>query len=281
MKITMVMVLYRQKPDESKTLQTLKRTLLNKNLIFNEIELVLYDNSPDKQEFIPLNNEGINVSYIHDSRNLGISSAYNFAWSQAKKSGSQWLLLLDHDTELTDEYLNEVLNLPDLTNSKDIVAVVPKIISENTMISPVYSDTLRPLIHERPNIGIQGQPVMAINSGTLVKISFLNDLNGFNNEFQLDYLDHWLFFKIYEKGKKAFVLDVTLEHELSVMDYSRVSNNRYRSILDSEYNFYRNYKKELYPSYRIQLAKRFLKQVLIVKNKRIAMYTLKKLFSFL
>ncbi|WML41208.1 glycosyltransferase [Neobacillus sp. OS1-2] len=278
MKITMVIVFYKQKPEESKTFRTLKSSLFSKKELFNEIELILYDNSPVKQDFSPLNYEGIHISYNHDPRNLGIAAAYNYAWAVAKENGSQWLLLLDHDTDLTDDYLIEVLNVPDV--SSDIAAVVPKICSENKMISPVYSHSLRPLQEEPPKSGIQEKrPVMAINSGALIRVGFLNELNGFNEVFPLDYLDHWLFFEIYARGKKVLVLDVVLEHELSVMDYSRVPLKRYQSILDAEYNFYQNFKKDLFPSYRAQLAKRFLKQVLTVKNKKIAMYTLKRLFS--
>jgi len=93
MKTTMVMVLYRQKPEESKTFQTLKKILLSKEQFYNEIDFVIYDNSPEKQKFYPLGNEGIHISYIHDSRNLGIATAYNYSLSLAIQNGSQWLLL--------------------------------------------------------------------------------------------------------------------------------------------------------------------------------------------
>ena len=277
MKITMVVVLYKQSPSESKTLQTLKQTLPLQKENVKDIELIIYDNSPNSQLINPSDFEGIHITYQHDSRNLGIAAAYNFALAIAKNNKSQWLLLLDHDTELTNEYMNVVLNLPDY--SKEVAGIVPKVKYENTLISPVYSHSLRPLLEERPSPGIQETPVMAINSGMLISIDFLNDINGFNEEFPLDYLDHWLFFKIYEEGLKVLLLDVTLEHELSVMDYSRISLKRYQSILDSEMNFYKNYKKELLTAYRTQLAKRLLKQVVTVKNKQIAFYTLKRLFS--
>jgi GT2 family glycosyltransferase len=277
MKITMVVVLYKQRLEESKTFQTLKKTWFRQKEHLKDIELILYDNSLESQEFNPQDYEGIPVSYHHDPRNLGIVTAYNFAWAHAKSNKSQWLLLLDHDTELTNAYLDEIVNLSELTD--DIAAIVPKINSENTMISPVYSDTLRPLKEARPVEGIQEKPIMAINSGALIRVSFLNQIGGFNSSFALDYLDHWLFYEIYANGNKVMVLNTTLEHELSVMDYSRVSLERYKSIIDSEMNFYLNYKKDLYSSYRTQLGKRFLKQVLTVKNKKIAWYTLKQMLS--
>jgi glycosyltransferase involved in cell wall biosynthesis len=277
MKVTMVVVLYKLKPEESKTFQTLKQIIDSKYSSFKDIELILYDNSPTKHDFTPLDHEGIHTRYYHDPRNLGIATAYNYAWSVAKGNNSKWLLLLDHDTELTQKYFDSMFNLSNIPEK--VVAIVPKINSENIMISPVYSDSLRPLKEERPTAGIQDRPVMAINSGALISVDFLNEINGFNEEFALDYLDHWIFYEIYENERMVLLVDVSLEHELSVLDYTRVSLQRYQSILDSEVNFYRNFKKDLLPKYRIQLAKRFLKQVLTVKNKEIALLTLKRFFS--
>ena len=245
--------------------------------MLKKLEILLYDNSPSNHDFTPLTMRGYILATTMTPRNLGIATAYNFAWSVAKENKSNWLLLLDHDTELTDDYFNEVFN--NLEKTKDVAAVVPKINSENTMISPVFSDFLRPLKEDRPLPGLQVKPVMAINSGTLISVDFLNEINGFNQDFSLDYLDHWLFFEIYHKGRKVWLMDITLEHELSVMDYTRVSLQRYQSILDSEMKFYLHYKKELLQAYRAQLAKRFLKQMLTVKDKKIAMCTLKGVFS--
>lgn len=277
MKLTIVVVLYKQEAEKSKTFRTMKQALLASGGDFNNIMLILYDNSPDKQELHPLNDKGMPISYIHDPRNLGIAAAYNYAFKAARENGSEWLLLLDHDTELTTDYFEMVMRLDE--QDKRIVAVVPKINCENQMISPVYSRTLRPLKGDKPAPGLQETPVMAINSGALIRVSFLNEIGGFNEDFPLDYLDHWLFHEIYAKGYMARLMDVSLEHELSVMDYSRVSLARYESILESEIKFFKHYQQDLYKPYRIQLAKRFLKQALVVKNKKIAFYTLRRLIS--
>lgn len=277
MKVTIVVVLYKQKVEESTTFQTLKETLFMNNGGLKDVTLILYDNSPEKQEFQPSPFEGVSIFYVHDSRNLGVAAAYNYAFATAIENGSEWLLLFDDDTELTLEYVEQVMNLDEKNNH--IVAVVPKIKNENQMISPVYSNPLRPLQGERPAAGIQVNPVMAFNSGSLIRVSFLHEIGGFNEEFPLDYLDHWLYHEIYSRGYQVWVLDVYLEHELSVMDYSRVSLTRYKSILESENKYFKKYQQNLYKSYKIHLAKRFLKQILTVKNKKIAFYTLLQLFS--
>jgi hypothetical protein len=120
---------------------------------------------------------------------------------------------------------------------------------------------------------------MAINSGAVIRVAFLKEIGGFNEEFPLDYLDHWLFYEIYAKNYKTFVLDIYLHHDLSVMDYNSISLTRYKSILHSEFTFYKKYKRELFPEYRKQLFKRLLKQIITVKNKKIALYTLRMILS--
>jgi glycosyltransferase involved in cell wall biosynthesis len=277
METTIVIVVYKTLIEHSKTFRSFKEAIGGKNGLLEDISLVIYDNSPEEQYVDKLQIEGLEVTYKHDPRNLGIATAYNYAWSIAVGNGSKWLLLLDHDTELTISYVDQILNLPEFPS--EVAAIVPKIISENKIISPVYSHSLRPLQEKRPLKGLQELPVMAINSGSIISMNFLNEVEGFNEKFPLDYLDHWLFYEIYATCRKVWLLDVTLEHELSVMDYSRVSLQRYQSILDSEIYFYKDYKKDLYPSYRMQLVKRLLKQLLVVKNKKIAMYTLKRLFT--
>jgi GT2 family glycosyltransferase len=275
MKKTIIIVFYNQSIEASNTFQTLMSN--SQEFLSEDISIILYDNSPNPQEFDQKRYEDINISYKHDPRNLGIATAYNYAWSIAKSNGSEWLVLFDHDTEVTRQYVQQMLEVKEV--DRDIAAVVPIISCDGTLISPVFSNTLRPLQQDRPLAGVQQKPVMAINSGSLIKISFLNQINGFNESFALDYLDHWIFYEIYSKGFKVQVLDVSLEHELSVMDYSRVSVNRYKSIIDSESYFYQHYHKELLPAYRLQLFKRLIKQFLIVKNKRIAIQTLKKFLS--
>lgn len=120
------------------------------------------------------------------------------------------------------------------------------------------------------------QDLMAINSASLLKISFLNEIDGFNEEFSLDYLDHWLYLEINKRKKSIQVLDVVIKHELSVMDYNSISVERYQSILNSESNFYTNYSDLPNKVYKNRLILRSFKQFIKVKNKKIAMLTLKK-----
>lgn len=276
MKLTVIVVLYNLKVEKSKTVQTLMKSSLFQSKYRNDVQFIIYDNSLERQNLDRKITNDVNISYKHDKRNLGIATAYNYAWEQAKKH-SEWLLLLDHDTEITEEFATKLMTLNG--DWKGIGAIVPKIEFNGTHISPVFSKSLRPLKTEPPSIGIQEEPVMAINSGSLINMDFLNQIGGFNVQFPLDYLDHWIFYELYRKGWKVYIQDITLNHDLSVMDYNSISLNRYKSILDSEVLFYSTYKKELQKEYKQQLLKRLLKQLVVVKNKRLALYTFSKLLK--
>ncbi|MDQ1000808.1 GT2 family glycosyltransferase [Neobacillus niacini] len=278
MKTTIILVVYKSKLEDSNTYTSLLSVLNNNQSLKKDLSIVIYDNSPEKQE-LPTNNQALEVSYVHDPRNLGLATAYNFAYQLSLKNKSEWLLLLDHDTTLNEDYVKAILKV-DKSIPDQIAAVVPKVVSKNIMISPVTSLSLLPLLEERPTPGLQTSPIMAINSGALIKIDFLKQIGGFTEEFPLDYLDHWLFYKIYNTGHKVLLLDgVELQHELSVMDFGSISSARYRSILDSEIKYYKNYRKELFPAYKKLMVRRLIRQILIEKNKKIAAYTLRRLFS--
>lgn len=280
MKITAVVVIYKQSPSECKTLKSLTSSLAAiDSQRMSDIEFIVYDNSPSKHDLTPSDYPGLTISYVHDSRNLGIATAYNYALSIAGQNESEWVLLFDHDTEVTSDYINKVFQYEDA--DQNVVAIVPQVVSgvENIMISPVRSNSMRSIQNNNIKPGLSEEPLMAINSGALVRTKVLEDIGGFNTEFPLDYLDHWLFHEIYNMGYYVWVLDTILNHDLSVMDYNSISFERYKSISDAEMTFYKRYKPSLYKTYKRHLLKRYLKQLLLVKNKKIASYTLKKLFS--
>ncbi|GAA3318350.1 hypothetical protein GCM10020331_020780 [Ectobacillus funiculus] len=110
MKTTVVMVVYKQKKlEQSRTFQTIRRTFFTGGRLRDEVHVIIYDNSPEPQS-VPREYADA-FTYKHDSRNLGIAVAYNYAWQAAKQHNSEWLILLDHDTELTQAYADAVLSL--------------------------------------------------------------------------------------------------------------------------------------------------------------------------
>ncbi|MDT1957632.1 hypothetical protein CKN82_00760 [Carnobacterium divergens] len=260
--ITAIVVLYKMKPEESKTYQNLlKYTKEQQGMIKN---VVIYDNSPTRCEEISLPEGYI---YIHDSTNDGLAKAYNYAFEVAKEAQSKWLWLFDQDTDLEKTFLNKAIQEAQSEAEEKIASIVPYIRSNNKVVSPVFADTIRPLVEELPKIGLQNKKVMAINSGSLVSVEFLKKINGFNLEFPIDYLDHWFYHRIFEEGYTVDVINCTIDHELSLMTPKEVSDERYLQILTYEKKYYEKYNQELFPAYKKHLKKRYLKNLLVDRKK--------------
>ncbi|MFR3686117.1 MAG: glycosyltransferase [Enterococcus sp.] len=253
-----VIVLYNMTFSESPTIMSLNELLASG--AFPEIQKVLiFDNSESSTR-----PEGLDKRFVyhHSKANVGLAKAYNYALKNSNDN-SEWLVTLDQDTTLTKAYLNElILNSSKL--SERVVAIAPIIQDNEQQISPVRSDTLRPIHSELPQGDqVYSKNIMIINSGTALRIKFLNEIDGYNLLFPLDYLDHWLCWRIFVEEKQINILSNELQHTLSVLDYANHMNlYRYQAILSAEKCYYSLYNTQLLPQYRRQLLLRGCKQIL-------------------
>jgi GT2 family glycosyltransferase len=273
------LVLYDLKLDSSTTYQTFIVSSRHGGL--NETAIAVYDNSSVRQ--LSVAEETSLCAYEHDPKNGGIAAAYNWALEMATTRGISWLLLLDQDSTLPMEFLESLaFQIRQHEQDDKVVAVVPVVKCGSAVISPmkVGFSCLKPL-HQSSH-GIQNAEIMAINSGTAIRCSFLRSIGGFNRAYRLDYLDHWLFQRIYASGKRSVVSDCVLEHKLSVQDYRKdVSTARYRSILAGEMGFITTYKpKAEIPIYLLRLITRAIR-MLILGRPGIAMLTVGMVFNLI
>lgn len=264
-KIVVVIVLYQQRFSQSPSFDLLMKAVKEK-----KIQLVVYDNSPVKQ-LEPLLEQGKDISYYHDPSNPGLATAYNYALNHAQQN-IRYFVTLDHDSQLTATYFDTLLTI-DWTD--ELVAAVPLVYAGSNQISPVFADRyINRQVEKVDRSQLSQRRIMAINSGAVFSIKFLKEIGGFNLDFPLDFLDHWLFWTIYQFKKTVFILPEKMEHDLSVLDYQKVSVTRYQSILKAEKTFYQNYDKEMLPRHRKQLLLRTVKQFLTVRNRKIWRLTL-------
>ena len=219
-----VVVVYQQDLSDSDTINSIvdNQELINK--MFNRFSFLIYDNSPKSQKFnisLPFN-----TNYYSDIQNGGISTAYNYAYKLAQ-SEFDWILLLDQDTILTKEYFLELSEiLGNVVNNNDIVSVVPKISDNNIIFSPsrvLWGGIHRPIQSESNGIFHDGE-LMAIGSGSLLRISFIDENDGFNRRFKLDCQDRWIYQSIYKAGKKCYIMREKINHQLSILDFNNRMN---------------------------------------------------------
>ncbi|EPF4522589.1 glycosyltransferase [Enterococcus hirae] len=264
-KIVVVIVLYQQRFSQSPSFDLLMKAVKEK-----KIQLVVYDNSPVKQ-LEPLLEQDKDISYYHDPSNPGLATAYNYALNHAQQN-IRYFVTLDHDSQLTATYFDTLLTI-DWTD--ELVAAVPLVYAGSNQISPVFADRyINRQVEKVDRSQLSQRRIMAINSGAVFSIKFLKEIGGFNLDFPLDFLDHWLFWTIYQFKKTVFILPEKMEHDLSVLDYQKVSVTRYQSILKAEKTFYQNYDKEMLSRHRKQLLLRTVKQFLTVRNRKIWRLTL-------
>ncbi len=253
-----VVVLYNMTFSESPTIMSLNQLLASG--AFPEIrKILIFDNSEQGTEPVELEGRFI---YYHSKKNVGLAQAYNYALDQSNDD-TEWLMTLDQDTKLTKEYLSELISTSSEL-SETVAAVAPIVTDNERQISPVRSDTLRPLHTELPEKDrVYSKDIMVINSGTAIRTIFLRKLGGYNIHFPLDYLDHWLCWRIFNEHQQIYILSNELEHQLSVLDYKNHMNlSRYLAIIQAEKCYYYLYNKQLLPQYRRQLLLRGCKQFL-------------------
>lgn len=237
--------------------------------------LLVYDNSAEPLDKPPP------CLYLHNPLNPGIATAYNTAFSYAKERGANWVLLLDQDTEIPQHYFS---GLEDDLSSDGVAAMAPIVRSHNQIVSPVEVILGVPFPKFavfRP--GLRESPCLIINSGAFVRVSFLEELGGFNEEFPLDSLDHWWSYEIFRRGYGVWILDRDVKHSLSVSNIaSNVSVLRYRSILDSEVLLFLRYRGVVSRLlFSMVLLRRAIKFAFTLKNRAFYQLTLSGIKSVL
>ena len=248
--IVAVLVLYKMLMEESPAYQGLTRAMRESAVAAERIQLLVCDNGATRQ-MVP---EDFSGTYIHDGGNPGLARRYNQALNVAKEAGAEWLLLLDQDTHLTAEFVNEVLELTDGSREADllspgnVVALVPKLVQRGAILSPhlpLSFEFSKPLAMDLEMYGVPQQRLSVYNSGALLRVRAVEAMGGFPEEFWLDYLDHATFRSLTAQGGELFVMRSALEHALSTNTAEREptadSLQRERNILEAERKYYQKY----------------------------------------
>jgi GT2 family glycosyltransferase len=208
--------------------------------------VVLYDNSPQPQN--PPTSAGVSIRYVHDPSNGGLAAAYNFALAHARAEGQPWLLLFDHDTVPTHQFLRELVEATvDFQDNEEVAAIVPKLVVRGRVLSPTvhFIDQLRRQYKRTEATlslaiaGIQQQRLGGYNSASTMRVSALQSIGGFPQEFWLDYLDHTVFHALFVKGYRTYIMQATLAHDPSHADLASVPSWRHHNVLLAQTLFVR------------------------------------------
>jgi GT2 family glycosyltransferase len=236
--ILAVIVLYRMTADESTSFASIQTCRSTSPELANAYELMVWDNTPGRQ-VAPKSFAG---SYIQAGDNPGLAVAYNAALSHAAARGAPWLMLLDQDTVVTEQFLMEALALARTSRAG---VLVPRLTWHGRTLSPFRPIMVGPpLPLEDTVLGECHEPLQAFNSGAVFSVEQLQQAGGFDTDFPIDYLDHATFKRLQARGGLIHVLHSRLEHALASQAPGPLSDGalcRERDILNGERRYFRKY----------------------------------------
>jgi GT2 family glycosyltransferase len=241
-----VIVLHRREPSQSESLCSLVQILTENPDLEKSFSVIIYDNSPQRQDCEVAANFPVPVLYKHDPTNPGLATAYNFALDYAVKDRFEWLLLLDQDTPVTYGFLTELIACAKtLRPQPQVGAIVPKLLVDGKIYSPLahFIDHLRHQYRRsnhavsRQIVGLQDRRLTAYNSGATFRVLALQSIGGFPQEYWLDYLDHAVFHALFVRGYRTYVLRSEIKHDASQATMGQVPAWRQRNLLSAQGRF--------------------------------------------
>ena len=202
---------------------------------------LIYDNSPVPQLLDSDDHE--RMDSFHDATNGGTRAAYLYALKIAREKGYRWILFLDHDTDLPPDFLQDAERaLATVAPGTPVCAVVPRVFDGLASISPSWITSYGRVYvqQDQQTDGHDSVGLTAIASASIVRTESLAAVLPIPAAFSLDYLDHWLFREMQQRGEAIAISSARVEHSLSVQSMKSMGIDRYRSILAAELAFLRN-----------------------------------------
>jgi GT2 family glycosyltransferase len=220
--ILFVIVLY-QRRFESTSIYALYKALSQSS---SQCLFFVYDNSAAED---PTNYN--NVIYHHDAANNGVSTAYNKGLQLAIQKKRTWLMLLDQDTIVPSEYLDEVSH--SMTTCPGYEVFVPQLVSGSIQISPFKWFAGRGWPTSNVGRTLSLKNFRFANSGAIISTALLSKVDGFDTTMPLDFSDIDLGQRLQKAGAAVVVVPSILQHGFSgheTLSYKQ-SESRYHYYL--------------------------------------------------
>jgi len=276
-RVQCVVVLYRTTLQESETFQTLSAALREHQALAARISLLIYDNSPEPQSVEMPVGFFAKTSYQHDPSNGGLATAYNQALHAAEEAGETWLWLFDQDTTVLPGLIPAVFAAIDSTPQSEVCGIIPRLVQDGVMLSPVAVHRFRYLAMDAGFSGLNPGALTALNTCACLRVSALRAIGGFPSTYWLDFLDYAVFHRLHKQGGRLLVLDVAIPHRLSINNLRiESSHGRFDNLLAAEWQFVRETGwggGSL--MHRVRLLKRAVRTLVILREPAFALQVLR------
>lgn len=219
--ILFVIVLYKQRLNESLAYQCVKKQLEEGKHI--DLQIYVHDNSCEEYCYANLPEY---VHYYNDMKNSGLSRAYNNAAKYAFDNGLNWMILLDQDTYLPEDfvknYVKTIRNYPAIQLFSSLVEIGNKEI----YLSPAKYGIKKINPTYKSYIGIQSlYNVGVINSGLCVNIGLFIRAKGYDENVYLDFSD----FRFIEKVRVIHP-NIFIVNQILIQDFSGTEKNKIKQL---------------------------------------------------
>lgn len=279
--IQCVVVLYGNDLKESAAIRSLADCCKQQSSLAGRLSILIYDNSPATHPPRRSDWPFEAMEYRHDAQNGGLAAAYNYGLTAAQRRNIEWMLLLDQDTALSASFFSSLLREIDAPPPQGVCAFVPKLMQNGAMLSPQVVGKFRKRPVAASFSGTSPNPLTALNSGACLRVQAVSDVGGFPREYWLDYLDHIMFHRLQSAGGRLVVLNVAVEHRLSLQNLeNEITPERYANLLAAEWAFIRETGSGGGPLvHRLRLMKRAFSHFTTLRSKKYGLKTLLSAFS--
>lgn len=225
---------------------------ITKSKIFNitskDVSFIIFDNSNDKN-FINKNKSFSNNNgylYYGFGKNIGLSRAYNVIIKETLKE-EDWLLILDDDTNLDDEYVSIILNRIRDSNSL-VFSPINVNKNDNSIDSPkVFVSDSKLLKSQCIELHDKDKNLYnSINNGTIISKKVFDIIGLYDENLFVYFTDAYFYAMLYINNIKTEIIDYK-----NICDFSIRSSNhkeikkRLKIIKKDAYVFYNVIYKKL------------------------------------
>jgi GT2 family glycosyltransferase len=260
-------------------MRSLESILDDNPTLLSSIEILVWDNSPEKLEDIGV---PFPCRYKHSTRNRGVAGAYNEALKLAVALKCPWLLLLDQDTRLPANFLSRMLQYSfELQANLDVASIGPSIWVKSRHMFPRRVRFNRTEACDPSFVGVNSEEYTTANSGVLMRVAALQEIGGYNENFSLEFSDVYVFHQLHRIDKRMWIAgDIRLDHEIAIADYGgAMTPQRYRSFVIAEDAFISLYKSKMENiAQTVRLFARSIKQYIQYPDKTFARVSLEYCF---
>lgn len=211
-------------------------------------ELIVVDNSSKKAMFLERLEEKSKIKYVFMNGNKGIASALDTGIRILHNDGFDVALTMDQDSKFPYE------------EGDDILAIINEKIENYGILGLNFNTFI-----DKKTTGVIDVKTL-ITSGNFVKISDYLDVNGFNTELFIDYVDFDFNNRLLVAGKKIGLLhDYSLIHKIGNPIEINLFGKRFYAMNHSPVRYYYRYRNSLYLYFRDKkfYRKLFLKEIFV------------------